>query len=101
MPNLAKIYDSVTKPNREIKQEHTPKEEVQDAAYQQLLLNWKRSEITKRVIESMQTEIGTCLDKAITAAKTYPTHQNPHAIIALLLKVDTLQTIINSYTINQ
>lgn len=98
MPNLAKLYTELTRfrSKEEIALESKPQPEP-DAGRSQAMQQWKASTITKEKINKYVKEMAVLVDESVNLAKSFPTHQNPHKIIANLIRVEQLNTIINDY----
>lgn len=82
--------------------DHQPvekKPEVPDAVREQLLLNWKRSTITKELMDSLSREVENLESQARSYACSYPQHNNHHQIINALVRASELRKVIEKWNL--
>lgn len=91
--NLNRVYRDQIYPKKDI----VVKPVEEDAGKVQAKINWKESNITKEMFETLGKEYSAYIEQAIYLSRTYPEHQNHSAIIALLVRADTTKKVILNY----
>lgn len=94
---INKAYELITGAVDHQPVEHKP--EVPDAIREQLLANWKRSTITKELLESLSREVNTLETQARSYACSYSQHNNHHQIINALVRAAELRKVIETWNL--
>ncbi len=95
MPNLPSLYTKLTRSLREEDKVEKPVEV--DAGREEALAQWRRATITQEKVKEMNDECSRLFNECLHLAKTYHQHEDHQQILNNLIRIDTLNTIIQSY----
>lgn len=93
---FGQLYTELTKLPAEAQE--VPVSEIQESeARTQVKHQWKQSTVTQELVFSIKKEINDLIVSSISLAVSYPQTSNHQQIVQNLIKVDTLQKLLDTY----
>lgn len=93
------LYTELTKLPPEVQE--VPVSAVQESeARTQVRHQWKQSTVTQELVQSLKQEINDLIVSSISLAISYPQTSNHQQIVQNLIRIDTLQKLLDTYVYN-